>query len=353
VSKLNIKESLDQLSKNYSQDIYKFLRDMIKIPSTSCNEENVVKRIKEEMESLGFEEIKIDDMGNIMGRMGSGHKVIAFDGHIDTVDVGNINNWDFDPFDGKEDEDYIYGRGASDQEGGFASALYGAKFMKELNLIEGYTIWVVATVQEEDCDGLCWQHIIKEKVIEPDFVVSTEPTGLNIYRGQRGRMEIRVDVTGKSAHGSAPERGDNAIYKMASIISELEKLNDDLRDDVFLGKGTLVVSEIFYTSPSRCAVPDSCSISIDRRLTLGEDEESAISEIKSLKSVIDSKANVYMYRYDKPSYKGLVQDVPCYFPTWVLSEENKLCKDITCAYKFLFNEEGVLNNGLFLQMVLP
>jgi putative selenium metabolism hydrolase len=347
VSKLNIKESLDQLSKNYSQDIYKFLRDMIKIPSTSCNEENVVKRIKEEMESLGFEEIKIDDMGNIMGRMGSGHKVIAFDGHIDTVDVGNINNWDFDPFDGKEDEDYIYGRGASDQEGGFASALYGAKFMKELNLIEGYTIWVVATVQEEDCDGLCWQHIIKEKVIEPDFVVSTEPTGLNIYRGQRGRMEIRVDVTGKSAHGSAPERGDNAIYKMASIISELEKLNDDLRDDVFLGKGTLVVSEIFYTSPSRCAVPDSCSISIDRRLTLGEDEESAISEIKSLKSVIDSKANVYMYRYDKPSYKGLVQDVPCYFPTWVLSEENKLCKDFTCAYKFLFNEEGVLNKWTF------
>lgn len=344
---MNYKYQLGALSKKYEKDLYKFLRDMIAIPSLSCNEAAVIARIKEEMEKLEFDEIIIDDMGNILGRMGNGKKVIAFDGHIDTVDVGVKDNWTFDPFIGKEDDTYIYGRGASDQEGGFCSAVYGAKYMKDLNLLNDHTVWVVGSIQEEDCDGLCWQHIIKNNVIEPEFVVSTEPTALNIYRGQRGRMEIYVEVKGKSAHGSAPERGDNAIYKMAKIINELESLNEDLKQDGFLGKGTLVVSEIFYSSPSRCAVADGCKISIDRRLTYGESEASAIGEIKALQSVIDSNATVDMYRYERPSYKALKPDVPCYFPTWVIPEEHKLCKDLLCAYDYLFEKDALLDKWTF------
>ncbi|ETJ40179.1 M20/DapE family protein YgeY, partial [human gut metagenome] len=100
--------------------------------------------------------------------------------------------------------------------GGIVSAVYGAKIMKDLGLLnDKYRVLVVGTVQEEDCDGLCWEYMIKERNIRPEFVVSTEPTDGGIYRGQRGRMEIRVDVQGVSCHGSAPERGDNAIYKMA------------------------------------------------------------------------------------------------------------------------------------------
>ena len=86
---------------------------------------------------------------------------------------------------------------------------------------------VVGTVQEEDCDGLCWQYIINEDKIRPEFVVSTEPTDGGIYRGQRGRMEIRIDVKGVSCHGSAPERGDNAIYKMADILQDVRALNEN------------------------------------------------------------------------------------------------------------------------------
>ncbi len=344
---MNYKNELMKLSEKYTKDLHQFLRDMIAIPSTSCEESNVIQRIKEEMEKLEFDEIKIDEMGNILGRMGSGKKVIAFDGHIDTVDVGNIDNWTFDPFKGKEDEQYIYGRGASDQEGGFASAVYGAKYMKELGILEDHTVWVVGSIQEEDCDGLCWQHILNEKVIEPEFVVSTEPTGLNIYRGQRGRMEILVEVSGTSAHGSAPERGDNAIYKMAKIINELEALNEELKPDDFLGKGTLVVSEIFSTSPSRCAVADGCSVSIDRRLTFGEDEASSIGEIKALQSVKDADANVSMYRYDRASYKSYKPNVACYFPTWVIPEEHKVCKDLLCAFDYLFEKPALLDKWTF------
>ncbi len=112
--------------------------------------------------------------------------------------------------------------------------LYTAlKIMKDLGLLsDKYTVLVTGTVQEEDCDGLCWQYIINEDKVRPDFVVSTEPTDGGIYRGQRGRMEIRVDVKGVSCHGSAPERGDNAIYKMADILQDVRALNEnDAADD--------------------------------------------------------------------------------------------------------------------------
>ena len=140
---------------------------------------------------------------------------------------------------------------------------------------------VTGTVQEEDCDGLCWQYIINEDKVKPEFVVITEPTDGNIYRGQRGRMEIRVDVKGVSCHGSAPERGDNAIYKMADILQDIRELNNHLHFDPFLGKGTVTTSEIFFTSPSRCAVADSCAVSLDRRLTAGEPYQSALAEAVS------------------------------------------------------------------------
>lgn len=344
---MSYKEAISEIAEKYRLDLYKFLRDMISIPSTSMNEQGVINRIKEEMEKLKFDEVLIDGMGNILGRMGDGEKVIAFDGHIDTVDVGIRSNWTFDPFEGKEDDTYIYGRGASDQEGGFASALYGARIMKEANLLEGYTVWVVGSVQEEDCDGLCWQYILENKVIEPEFVVSTEPTSLNVYRGHRGRMEILVDVKGVSCHGSAPERGDNAIYKMAKILNDLEALNPKLKDDPFLGKGTLTVSEIFYSSPSRCAVADGCSISIDRRLTFGENEESALKEIRDLQSVINAKAEVSMYRYYGESYTGYKPDVPCYFPTWVIPEESHLCKSFMNAFEYMFDKKTKLDKWTF------
>ncbi len=140
----------------------------------------------------------------------------------------------------------------------------------------------VGSVQEEDCDGLCWQYIVKEDKIRPDVVILTEPTDGNINRGQRGRMEIEIAVDGISCHGSAPERGVNAIYKLAPIITALEKFNGQLTSDDFLGKGTLAASQIRSNSPSLCAVADMAAIYIDRRLTWGETPESAVDQLKSL-----------------------------------------------------------------------
>lgn len=329
------------------RDLFKFLRDMIAIPSESCQEERVILRIKEEMEKVGFDRVEIDPMGNVLGYIGHGRHLIAVDAHIDTVGVGDRNLWVFDPYEGFEDDVYIGGRGASDQEGGMASAVYAGKIIKELGLEDDYTLLVTGTVQEEDCDGLCWQYIINEDGIRPEFVLITEPTGCRIYRGQRGRMEIKVTTHGLSCHGSAPERGDNAIYKMAPILNELRALNENLKDDPFLGKGTLTVSEIFFSSPSRCAVADGCTISIDRRLTRDETWEYALQQIRNLPAVKEARAEVAMYSYERPSYKGLVYPTESFFPVWVVEEEHITCRTLVEAYRRLFQEEPVIDKWTF------
>lgn len=364
-------DAIKSAAEGYSNDMSRLLRDLIAIPSQSCEEEGVIRRTIEEMEKLGFDRAEIDPQGNALGWMGSGDKIIAFDGHIDTVGVGNLSNWEHDPYKGYETDEIIYGRGGSDQEGGVVSAVYGAKIMKDLSLIpEGYKILVTATVQEEDCDGLCWQYIHNELGITPEFVVSTEPTDGGIYRGHRGRMEIRVDVRGISCHGSAPERGDNAIYKMADILKDVRALNENGADEedeikglvkmldpkynpehyedaLFLGRGTITPSEIFYTSPSRCAVADSCSVSLDRRMTAGETWDSCIKEIENLPSCkrYGKDVKVSMYMYDRPSWTGLTYKTECYFPTWINRETSAHVQAVVEAHKALYGDERVGNPG--------
>ena len=357
-------DAIKAAAESHRADMTRFLRAMISHPSESCEEGEVVACIKEEMESLGYDEVKVDGLGNVMGFMGEGDKIIAIDSHIDTVGIGNIENWDADPYEGYETDEIIYGRGGSDQEGGMASATYGAKIMKDLNLIpEGYKIMVVGTVQEEDCDGMCWQYIYNKDGIKPEFVISTEPTDGGIYRGHRGRMEIRVDMHGVSCHGSAPERGDNAIHKMAEVILNVRDLNEnDAADDKeikglvkmldpkynpehyedarFLGRGTCTTSQIFYTSPSRCAVADSCSISIDRRMTAGETYQSCLKEIEDLpackKYAKDIKVSMYMY--DRPAWTGHVYETECFFPTWINKASAPHVQALVDAHHALWGE---------------
>jgi putative selenium metabolism hydrolase len=344
--RIDYKSVLDR-AEFYKPAMSRFLRDMIAIPSESCQEKEVIRRVEKEMLSVGFDKVDIDPMGNIIGTIGSGKRLIAFDAHIDTVGVGNVENWEHDPYQGFEDDEIIIGRGASDQEGGMAAMVYAGQIIKDLGLEEDYTLLMTGTVQEEDCDGLCWQYLIEEGHIRPEFVVSTEPTSCRIHRGQRGRMEIKVAVAGLSAHGSAPERGDNAIFKMAPILAELEELHGKLKHDPFLGKGSLTVSEIFFTSPSRCAVADSCSISVDRRLTVGESWESALEEIRALPSVKRYDAEVSMYDYNRAAYTGLVYPIQCYFPAWTLAEEHAVCQTLVKAYTSLFAEKPVIDKWTF------
>ncbi|HHT45495.1 MAG TPA: YgeY family selenium metabolism-linked hydrolase [Fastidiosipila sp.] len=335
-------KKIKEAAEGYRADMSRFLRELIALPGESCEEEKKARHIKAEMEKLGYDKAEFDGLGNVYGWIGDGDRIIALDAHIDNVGIGNLANWEFDPYEGFEDDEVIGGRGGSDQLGGMVSAVYGGKIMKDLGLIpEGFKLMVVGSVQEEDCDGMCWLYIIEREKIRPEFVVSTEPTNNKIYRGHRGRMEIRVDVKGVSSHGSAPERGDNAIYKMADILQEIRDLNPKLKHDDFLGKGTVTTSEIFFTSPSRCAVADSCAISLDRRLTDGETWESALEEIRALPSVKKYDAVVSMYDYSRPSWTGEVFEQECYFPTWVIPEDAPQTKALVEGYTELYGEPEV------------
>jgi len=179
-------------------------------------------------------------------------------------------------------------------------------------------------------------------------------------------MEIRVDVKGISCHGSAPERGDNAIFKMADILQDVRALNENPADDSveikglvkmldpkynpehyedarFLGRGTCTVSQIFYTSPSRCAVADSCAISIDRRMTAGETYQTCLKEIEDLPNVkkYAKDVKVSMYWYDRPAWTGEVYKTECFFPTWINKENAPHVQAVADAYHALWGQERI------------
>ncbi|MBT4333461.1 MAG: YgeY family selenium metabolism-linked hydrolase [Candidatus Cloacimonetes bacterium] len=345
---MNPYKKIREISHKYEQETANFLAKMIQTPSFSMKEKDMIFVIKKEMEKVGFDKVRIDELGSIIGTIGNGPRLIAFDAHIDTVYPGNLDNWDFPPHQGHIENGKVWGRGASDQLGGMASMVYAAKIIKELDLNQEFTILFTGTVMEEDCDGIAWEHMIKEDGIKPELVVSTEPTSLNIYRGHRGRMEMAIEVKGISCHGSAPERGVNAIYKMAKIVSEVEKLNDRLKHDDFLGKGTITTSIFESGSPSQCAVADYAKIQLDRRLTWGETKEIAVAELEECCKLAGVKeAKVTVLQYDAVAYTGKEYSVEKYFPTWKLEEDSNWLKNASASYRKTLENEPKIDKWTF------
>lgn len=316
----------------------------------------VQHELKHQMEEAGFDEVTIDGLGNVIGRIGKGRRILSIDGHMDTVDIGRTDNWDFDPLGGEISDGYVHGRGSVDQKGGVAAFVTAGRILKQLCFDRDLTVYFVGSVMEEDCDGLCWKYIVEEAGIKPDFVISTEPTNLGIYRGHRGRMEMHVHFYGVSSHGSAPERGKNAIYMASKIALEIEKLNDKLTGDDFLGKGSITISEITSASPSLCAVADYARIHLDRRLTWGETKETATKEIEAL--IEGMNAKVELLHYEETAYTGLKYGMEKYYPTWKIPEDHEIVKVGIEAFqqlfkkhpkidKWTFSTNGVTINGLY------
>jgi len=342
---MNAAQLINEKAKQYQDYTANNLSELVKIKSLSTKEGAVVKKLNEMMADAGFDEIKIDGLGNIIGRIGSGKKVIAIDGHIDTVDIGNIENWTFDPLGGEIKNGFVHGRGSVDQKGGLIAAITAGKILKEIGLTNDITFYVTGTVMEEDCDGLCWKYIIEEDKIKPDCVIVTEPTNLNIYRGHRGRMEIEVSFFGRSAHGSAPERGINAIYMASKAALEIEKLNERLAYDEFLGKGSVTISEFISGSPSQCAVADFAKIHLDRRLTWGENKELAVKQVEKI--VKDMNAKVEVLNYNEKAFTGKQYGMEKYYPTWKLEENHYVIEAGKKAYKELFNTDAIVDKWTF------
>lgn len=342
---MNTYNTINEFAKKYESYTAENLSKVIRQKSLSTQEEGVVNELKHQMEEAGFDEVRIDKLGNVIGRIGNGKKVIAIDGHIDTVDLGNLENWSFDPLGGEIKDGFVHGRGSVDQKGGPVAAITACRILKEIGFPEDVTLLVTGTVMEEDCDGLCWKYLVEEEKIKPDVVIVTEPTNLNIYRGHRGRMEIEVEFFGVSSHGSAPERGKNAIYMASKAALEIEKLNERLLVDEFLGKGTVTVTEFKSSSPSLCAVSDYAKIHLDRRLTWGEDKELALSQVKEI--VKDFNAKVHLLEYKEKGFTGYEYGMEKYYPTWKLVENHPVIKKGAEVFSALFGQIPVVDKWTF------
>ena len=340
-----MREGILALAEKYRDYTAQNLSKLVKIKSLSLGEKEVMLELKRQMIEAGFDEAYIDGLGNVIGRIGNGKKILAIDGHMDTVDFGNMANWDFDPLSGEIKDGFVHGRGTVDQEGGPAAFVTSGRIMKELGFDKDWTIYFTGTVMEEDCDGLCWKYIYEEEGIKPDLAISTEPTNLNIYRGHRGRMEIAVSFKGLSSHGSAPERGKNAIYMASRAALEIEKLNENLAEDDFLGKGSITISEFKSDSPSLCAVSDFARLHLDRRLTWGETKESAVAEIEAI--VKDMDAVVEVLHYEETAYTGLKYGMEKYYPTWKIEENHEVVQRGIQAFEQLFQKKPKVDKWTF------
>ena len=340
-------------AKAYRDETAELLSALVQIKSYSGDEENVIMKVKEVCETYGFDEVRIDGLGNVVARIGSGPKSIAIDGHVDTVEIGDPSQWKKDPFSGEIADGIIYGRGTSDQKGGVAAMLTAGRILKDLKYDGEYTVYFTFTVMEEDCDGMCWKYLVEEEHLKPDFVVSTEPSSCRLYRGQRGRMELEARIKGVSSHGSAPERGVNAGYKAARAVLAMEQLNEDLQpdEDGFLGKGTIVVSQIDAHGPSQCAVPDQAMIYLDRRVTWGETKEQAIAQVKQYMAKAigedESAIEVTMPNYTERGWKNTDYSQELFFPSWKTPEDHEIVQAGARAYEALMGSPPVIDKWTF------
>lgn len=306
-------------------DIINFMREICAIPSMDSQIGPVGERIQQEMRKLGYDEVRFDKMGNTIGRIGNGPRIIVFDSHIDTVGIGDRSAWQWDPFIGKVEDGILYARGACDEKNSTPGMVYGLAMARDLGLLDGWTVYYFGNM-EEWCDGIAPNSfVVADPQVKPDFVIIGEPTKMQVYRGHKGRVEMKVVSKGKSAHAASNHVGDNAIYKLLPVIEGISKLEPQLGDHEFLGHGKITVSDMRVQTPSLNAVPDEATIYIDRRLTFGETKDGCVEQVRALVPPQHRDAiKVEELFYDEPSYTGFVFPVDKYFPPWALDEAHPL-----------------------------
>ncbi len=317
--------------------IIRFLREICAIPSMDSQIGPVGERVQAEMGKLGFDKVWFDAMGNTVGKIGNGERVLVYDSHIDTVGIGDPDEWEWDPFEGKIEDGVLYARGACDEKGSTPGMIYGLAIARRHGLLEGWTAYYFGNM-EEWCDGIAPHAFVEHEGIRPDFVVIGEPTKMQIYRGHKGRVEMKAIAKGKSAHAASNHLGDNAIYKVLPLLEGISRLEPELGDHPFLGHGKITVTDIHVETPSINAVPNECTVYIDRRMTFGEDMNMVIEQVQQLIPQANRQAGdvtLEMLYYDEPSYTGFVFPVEKYFPAWALDENAPLVQAGQMARKLI------------------
>ena len=314
-------------------ELIEFAQALVRIKSLSGQEREIIQFIAEKMAALGYDEVAVDAMGNVIGRIGAGGKSILFDSHVDTVAVTDAAQWDVPPFSGRVVDGRLYGRGSVDMKSAVAASIYAGALAKQAGLAAGRTIYVSCTVFEEDCDGENLKHLFAERKLTPDYVVICEPSSNKIALGHKGKAQITIKTQGVSAHGSAPEKGVNAIYEMAEIIQRVEKRNLELMRAAD-PRGTLVMSRISSISASLNAVPSECEVYLDRRMIPGETEDDIRAEMDQI--IRGKKATWDVEPLRRQSWTGLEITYRPSHAAWKIGPDHELTKACIAAYQAYF-----------------
>ncbi|MCP4369372.1 MAG: YgeY family selenium metabolism-linked hydrolase [Deltaproteobacteria bacterium] len=332
--------SIKSAMREIHSGLIEFAQDLVKIKSYSGDEKKIIEFIKEKMVELNYDDMLIDSMGNLVGQIGNGERIIMFDSHVDTVEVNDVSEWTHPPFDGVIQDDRLHGRGSVDMKSSVAASIYAGAVAKRLGFHHDKTIYVSCTVLEEDCDGENLKHLFSECDFKPDYMIICEPSANKLATGHKGKAQTAIKTHGRSAHGSAPEKGLNAIYEMAEIIQRIEKTSEALMNTQ--GQhGTMVASKISCLSESLNAVPFECEIYLDRRMVLGETKETIKKEMAAI--IANKKASWEIGSLHRKSWTGMdVRYHPFHLP-WRIDLDHDLTKACFKAFNTAFGSDPELD----------
>jgi putative selenium metabolism hydrolase len=311
----------------HDEKLIEFCRSAIRIPSMSGQEKQVAELMSGTMKEYGFDSVTMDKYGSVLGRVRGKRPgaTILLDGHIDTVDVVDRDQWRHDPFGAEIEDGRIYGRGTSDMKGSDTAMITAvADFARDSGHDFAGEICVSCTVHEECFEGIAGREITK--AVHPDFVIVGEASTTTVKIGQRGRAEVVVETEGKSCHSSNPEKGINAVYHMARLIEEIRRIKPN--EHPVLGKGILELTDIISSPyPGASVVPAVCRATFDRRTLVGEDESVILGQVEEAaarvkKEIPDLKTKIYLAEGSEKCWTGETISAKRYFPAWLIEESN-------------------------------
>lgn len=327
------------LTHDWQQELIEFAQSLVRIRSYTGEEGEIIRWIEARMKALGYAEVAVDAMGNLVGRIGHGPAALLLDAHVDTVAVHDAEQWAHPPFDGVIDGGRLHGRGSVDMKSAAAAAIYAGALAAQQGWTAGKSVYVSCTVMEEDCDGENLKHLLAERSLRPAYALICEPSNNRITLGHKGKVQVAITTHGVSAHGATPEQGLNAVYEMAEIIGRVERANGALAGQAAPGepRPTLVLSRIRSVSASLNAVPSACEIYLDRRLVPGETAEAIRAEMDAL--VAGKRATWQVGALQRTSWTGLPITYEPFHLAWRIDPGHPLAQACLDAYRSHFGAD--------------
>ncbi|MBX2819402.1 MAG: M20/M25/M40 family metallo-hydrolase [Rhodothermaceae bacterium] len=300
-----------------------FLQRLIQTPSLPGEEEHIAHLVKAEMEALGYDDVYLDEAGNVIGFIkGEGQApAVMFNTHLDHVDVGRHEKWPHPPFGGEIHDHKVWGRGAVDIKGPLAAQVYGISRLASGKKPPG-DVYVSGVVFEEQ-GGVGARHMAQH--INIPLIVIGEPSSNTLRRGHRGRLEFVLHVQGRSAHASAPERGTNPLYVIAAFLQELNQLT--MRTDPDLGSSTVVPTLIRTDQISPNVIPGEVWLTLDWRNIPDETEADVLQTLQPLleKSLLPgSRGAISVPVFKRTCYTGLMMDIPAGMDPFITREQDPI-----------------------------